>query len=220
MAQRSIQVGMNPTVVIKTGTGVSVEGWDKGQVRAETPTRGGLRVEARRQSEISRARAAVGDHLLFDVRLKLPGSKKSDAGDTIEVHIGGEGKVRVPRDSRVKVYAGKEVQVSDIQGPVVLFTGGDVLVRGVRSLAHISSGGAVDLECDTIEGNEAKFEAGLDLRCSIRSLSSARVIVSDLDGDWEGLIGSGEMTLRLKAGGNVTLVTDQRNFTGIPRNSP
>ena len=219
MTQRSILAGMTPTVIIKTGAGVTVEGWDRDQVRAETNSRGGLKVETRSEAEIGRARAAVGDHVLFDVRLKLPGDKeKSRSGEAIEVQIGGEGKVRVPLGSRVKVYAGKDAQVSDIQGTVAIYAGGDVRVRNVHSLAHISSGGAIDLDCETIEGDEVKFEAGRDLRCYIRGLTSARFIVNDLGGAWEGVIGSGNVTVRLKAGGDVTLVSDQK-VEAIPPNT-
>jgi hypothetical protein len=208
MTQRTIFAGLNPTVIIKTATGVTIEGWSRDQVRAETPTHAGLKVESRSRSEIGRARAVVGEHVLFDLHLQLPGSRKSEAGDAIDVQIGGEGKVWVPQGSQVKVYAGKGVQVSGIQGSVAVYTGGDVRLRDVRSLAHISAGGAVDLECETVAGNEVKFEAGRDLRCYVRGLNSARVIVNDLGGDWEGMIGAGQATLRLKAGGDVTLVTD------------
>jgi len=218
MTQRSIFAGLTPTVIIKTGAGVTIEGWDSDQVQAETTTRGGLRVESRSEAEIGRARAAVGDRVLFDVRLKVPGDKeKSKTGEAIEVQIGGEGKVRVPLGSRVKVYAGNGAQVSDIEGTVAIYSGGDVRVRNVRSLAHVSSGGAVDLECETIEGDAVKFEAGRDLRCYVRGLSSARVIVNDLGGAWEAVIGSGNVTVRLKAGGDVTLVTDQK-VEAIPPN--
>jgi hypothetical protein len=47
------------------------------------------------------------------------------------------------------------------------------------------------------------------LRCYIRDLTSARVIVNDQGGYWEGVIGAGSVTVRLKAGGDATLVTDQ-----------
>ncbi len=210
MTQRTIFAGMNPTVIIKTVTGVTIEGWDRDHVRVETFAHESLKLESRGKSEIGRARAAVGDYVLFDLLLKMPISKKSDAGKAIAVQIGGEGKLWVPQGSQVKVYAGKNIQVSGIQGPVAIYTGGEVTVRHAGSLAHISAGGAIDLECEKIEGNQVKFEAGRDLRCYVRGLTSARIIVSDLGGDWEGLIGAGEATLRLKAGGDVTLVTDQK----------
>jgi hypothetical protein len=211
MTQRTILAGMTPTVIVKSGAGVIVEGWDSDQVQADTRTRGGLKVESRSAAEIGRARAAVGDRVLFDVRLKLPGEKEqSNSGEAIEVLIGGEGTVRVPLGSRVKVYAGKGAQVSGVQGTVTIITGGDVRVRNVRSLAHVSSGGAMDLECETVAGEAVKFEAGRDLRCYVRGLANARVIVTDLGGSWEGVIGSGKVTVRLKAGGDATLVTDQK----------
>jgi hypothetical protein len=212
MAQRSLYAGVAPTVIIKSTDGVIVEGWDNDQVQAETATRGGLKVESRDLSEIGRARAVVGERVLFDVRLKMPrGKEKGKAGEAIEVQIGGEGKVRVPSGSQVKVYAGKRVQVSGIQGPVAIYTGGDVCVRNVHTLGPVTSGGEVDLEGETIAGNEVKFEAGRDLRCYVRGLTSARIIVNDLGGYWERLTGSGEVTIRLKAGGDVTLVTE---YTG------
>ncbi len=218
MTQRTIVTGQNPTVIVKAATGVTIEGWDRDQVRAETHTHGGLKVESRSKSEIGRARAVLGEHVLFDVRLRLPGSKKTADEEALEIQLGGDGRVWVPRGSQVKVYAGQGVQVSGIQGPVAVYTGGDVHVRGVHSLAHVSAGGAVDLECETIEGKEVKFEAGRDLRCYVRGLNSARIVANDLGGDWEGLIGAGEATLRLKAGGDVTLVTDDE-VEALPPNS-
>jgi hypothetical protein len=210
MTQRSIYAGVTPTVIIKSGAAVTVEGWDSDQVQADTQGRRGLKVGSRAEAEIARARAAVGDRVLFDLRLKLPGDKpKTEAAEGIEVQIGGEGTVRVPRGSRVKVYAGKGAQVSEIQGTVAVYAGGDVRVRDIRTLAHVSSGGAIDLECETVAGDEVKLEAGRDLRCYVRGLTSARVIVNDLGGLWEGQIGSGDVIVRLKAGGDVTLVTDQ-----------
>jgi hypothetical protein len=211
MTQRSIFGGMTPLVIIKAGSSVVVEGWDSDQIVAESSTRGGLKVETHSEAEIARARLAAGDLVLFDVRLKRPaGLDKNKPGEAVEVQIGGEGRVRVPRGSRVKVYAGKNAQVSDIQGTVAVYTGGGASVRNVRSLTHISSGGAIDLECETIEGGDVKFEAGRDLRCYVRGLTSARLLVSDLGGYWEGLMGSGGIILRLKAGGDVILVTDQK----------
>ena len=42
------------------------------------------------------------------------------------------------------------------------------------------------------------------------SLKDARIVVTDLGGTWEGMIGAGKVTLRLKAGGDAVLVTDQK----------
>jgi hypothetical protein len=204
--------------VIKSGTSVKVEGWDSDQILAKTSARGGLKVEPRSEAEIGRARAAVGDRVLFDVRLKLPGGKGKDLpGEAIEVQIGRDGRVHVPLGSRVKIYAGTNAEVSGIQGSVTIIAGGDLRVRNVRSLVHASSGGAMDLESETVEGEEVKFEAGRDLRCYIRDLPSARILANDLGGYWEGVIGAGDVTIRLKAGGDVTLVTDQ-TVEAVPPN--
>jgi len=218
MTQRSIFAGRTPTVIIKAGTSVTVEGWDSDRVLAETDARAGLKVETRSEGEIGRARAAVGDRVLFDLRLKLPGGRENESsGEAIEIQISGNGKARIPEGSRVKVYAGRNAEVSAIRGGVAIVAGGDVRVHNIRSLVHASSGGSIDMEFETIEGDEAKFEAGRDLRLYVRDLTSARFIVSDLGGYWEGVIGAGKVAVRLKAGGDVTLVTDQK-VEAIPPN--
>ncbi len=216
MTQRTIFSGMKPTVIIQAVANVSVEGWEKEQVRAETSMRGGLRLETQLPSEIGRARAVVGDHVLFDLRLKLPGkNKKDEDSENVKVQFGANGKVWVPVGSRVKVYAGNEVMVNSIQGTVDIYTGGNVSVHDAQLASHISAGGSIDLECRTVEGKEAIFEAGGNLRCNFHDLYSARIFASDLGSDWEGVIGSGETILHLKAGGDVILVTDQI-VHGIP----
>jgi len=65
------------------------------------------------------------------------------------------------------------------------------------------------VDCQALAGDDLKLEAGRDLRCHIHTLDDARLLVSDLGGSWEGRIGAGRVTLRLKAGGDVILVTDQ-----------
>jgi hypothetical protein len=59
-----------------------------------------------------------------------------------------------------------------------------------------------------VEGSEVKFEAGRDLRFYARGLTSATINVNDLGGPWQGVIGAGDVSVRLRAGGDV--VTDQR----------
>ncbi len=216
MTQRSIYAGKNPFVIIKAGTGVTVEGWDSEQVMAETSSRWGIKVEKKSEAEIARARAAIGSHVLFDVRLNKPANKENQPPqEVIEVQIGSNGKVLVPLGSRVKIYAGTNAEASDLHGSLAIFAGGSVRVRSVHAMIHGSAGGAFDVECETVDGNEVKLEAGRDLRCYIRDLTSARVVVSDLGGNWEGKIGEGKVTLQLKAGGDVTLVTDQ-NVEPVP----
>jgi hypothetical protein len=40
-------------------------------------------------------------------------------------------------------------------------------------------------------------------------LTDAKLMVDDLGGYWAGVIGNGRTTIRLKAGGDVTLVTER-----------
>src|SRR5688572_12888095 len=101
MTQRSILAGTNQTIIIKAGGSVNVQGHEGERLLVETKGAGGLTVDRRRESEIGRARAAIGDHVLFDVRIKLPSSLRpapSERGDeeVIEVQIGGNGEVLVP----------------------------------------------------------------------------------------------------------------------------
>jgi hypothetical protein len=137
------------------------------------------------------------------------GLKVERRGDVIEVQLGGSGEVRTPLGSNVKVYAGKSAEVRDIQGSVTTYAGRDLRTRNVHTLVHASAGGAMDLDCETVEGDDVKLEAGGDVRCHIRQLTDATLMINDLGGYWEGLIGDGRVKVRLKAGGDVTLVTDQ-----------
>lgn len=213
MTQRSMMTGPAPVVVIKTTDSLVVEGWESERVQAESAARKGLKIETRRAGEVGRARAALGEQVLFDLRIQKPGARQ--AGEVVEVTLGGEGKVQVPSGSYVKVYAGNHVEAKGIQGTLAIYAGGDARVRQANALAQISAGGSVDVECETVEGEEVKFEAGGDLRCDIRGLTDARVLVNDLGSAWEGRIGDGRVTVRLKAGGDVTLVTDQE-VEGLP----
>jgi hypothetical protein len=72
MTHRSILAGTSPIVVIKAGASVTVKGHESDLVTAETEGMWGLIVEKRSEAEIGRARAAIGEHVLFDVRLKRP----------------------------------------------------------------------------------------------------------------------------------------------------
>ena len=216
MTQRSMLAGRNPNVVVRAGGDVHIQGWDNDRVLADTDSRWGLKVERRSESEIARIRARVGDHTLLDVRVDPIGRlKKNVRSEAIEVQIGGSGKVHVPVDSHMKVYAGKSVEMQDIRGSVTLYAGFNVHVRNVRTLVHVSAGGSLDFECEQVEGDDVKFTAGRDLRCYIRGLTDARFMVDDLGGYWEAVVGDGRTKIRLKAGGDVTLVTDQV-ITGQP----
>ncbi len=67
----------------------------------------------------------------------------------------------------------------------------------------------MDLDCETLARDSCKFTAGRNLRLYVRDLHDATVQVDDLGGFWEGVIGNGHSRIRLQAGGDVTLVTDQ-----------
>src|SRR5262245_2762951 len=104
MTQRSMQAGLTPTVIIRTGGGVTVEGWDSDRVSAETESRLGLKLGRRSESEFARLRAKVGETVLLDLRADLPQRWRKGDPDAVEVQLGGKGSVRVPRGSTVKVY--------------------------------------------------------------------------------------------------------------------
>jgi hypothetical protein len=218
MTQRSISVGKNQTIVIKVGARVIVKGYDSDLLRAETKGLGGLSVERRSESEIGRARAAIGDHVLFDWRIKIPnlGEKKSE-NEVIEVQMGGSGEVFVPFESNLKVYAGKDIDVQSIRGQVDAYSGLSLKLQDVYRLGNASAGWAMDIDCQTMTGKDVTFGAGSDLRFHIADLTSARLRVKDIGGYWEARIGGGEKSVYLKSGGDVTFVTDQ-NVEPLPPN--
>jgi hypothetical protein len=209
MTQRSIFVGKNQTIVIKVGGSVTVRGQAGERLSAETGGVGGLSVEQRSESEIGRARAAIGDHVLFDVRIKIPTVTEKKKEEVIEVQMGGSGKVLVPFESNLKVYAGKDIDVQDIQGQVDAYAGLNLHLQSVYRLGNASAGRSMDIDCQTLAGNDVTFGAGSDLRFHIDDLTSARLRVKDIGGYWEARIGNGEKSVYLKSGGDVTFVTDQ-----------
>jgi hypothetical protein len=208
MTQRSILAGTNQTIIIKTGGSVTVKGHEGERIIADGS--GGLTVERHSESEIGRARAAIGDHVFFDVRLKLPNFKGKEGNDeVIEVQMGGNGEVRVPFESNLKVYAGKDINVQGIKGQVDAYSGLHLNLQDVHRLGNASAGGAMNLDCQTMLGTNVEFKCGRDLRFHIHDLNNARIRVRDLGGYWEAQIGGGEKSVYLKCGGDVTFVTDQ-----------
>lgn len=213
MTQRSILAGTNQTIIIKVGGSVIVKGYESDRLVAETQGMGGLTAERRSESEIGRARAALGDRVLFDVRLKAPGLKET--GEVIEVKMGGSGEVRVPFESNVKVYAGKDIEVQGVQGQVDAYSGLNLTLRDVKQLGNASAGWTMNIDCQTMLGKNVTFGAGSDLRFYVADLTSAHVRVKDIGGYWEARIGEGEKSVTLKSGGDVTFVTDQ-NVEPLP----
>jgi hypothetical protein len=209
MTQRSLVAGLTPTVIVRAGADVTVEGAEGDRVLAENETRGGLQLGRRSESEFGRLRAVAGERVLLDLRVDLPKRWRKGDPEAIEVQLGGSGRVRVPQGSSVKVFAGRHVTLSGVAGKISVTAGGDASLSAVGVLAQASAGGALDVNCQALEGDEPRLQAGRDLRCYVAQLDHARVLVNDLGGSWEGLIGAGGPTLRLKAGGDVTLVTSR-----------
>jgi hypothetical protein len=211
MTQRSILVGKNQTIVIKAGASVTVKGHESDLMTAETKGRWGLTVDGHSETEIGRARAAIGEHVIFDWRIKVPnlGEKKAE-NEVIEVQISASGEVLVPFESNVKVYAGKDIDVQHIKGQVDAYAGLNLNLQDVYLLGNASAGRKMNIDCQTMISKEVTFGAGSDLRFHVADLISARLRVKDIGGYWEARIGNGEKSVTLKSGGDVTFVTDQK----------
>jgi hypothetical protein len=153
--------------------------------------------------------------VLFDWRLKKPTLGASQ--EVIEVQITGSGDVLVPVTSSLKVYAGRDIEVQGVQGQVDAYSGLNLKLKDVHTLGSISAGRAMDIDCQTMIGTDVTFGAGSDLRFHVADLTSLRLRVKDIGGYWEARIGSGEKTVYLKSGGDVTFVTD-RKVEALPPN--
>ena len=211
MTQRSILAGTNQTIIIKVGASVTVKGHDSDMVTAETKGMWGLTLERRSESQIGRARLAAGDHVLFDVSVKMPNlSGKNEPNEIIEVQMGGSGEVLVPFSSNIKVYAGKDIDIRGVKGQVDAYAGLQLNLQDVYCLGNASAGWSMNVDCQTMIGNDVTFGAGRDLRFHIADLTSTRLRVKDIGGYWEARIGNAEKSVYLKSGGDVTFVTDQK----------
>ncbi len=211
MTQRSILARKNETIIIKVGSSVTVKGHDSDLVTAETESKWGLTVDRRSESQIGRARAAIGERVLFDVRLKVPNiSGKNNSDEVIEVQMGANGEVLVPFSSNLKIYAGRDIDVQGVHGQVDAYSGAKLSLQDVYRLGNVSAGWTMNIDCQTIIGNDVTFGAGSDVRFHIADLTSVRLRVKDIGGYWEARIGNGEKSVYLKSGGDVTFVTDQK----------
>jgi hypothetical protein len=209
MTQRSILAGADQTIIIKAGANVTVKGHDSDMVTADA-SKWGLTIERRSESQIGRARAVVGDHILFDLRLKMPNFIGKSDTEVIEIQVGGSGEVLVPYASNLKVYAGKDIDVQKVKGQVDAYSGLKLNLQNVYCLGNASAGWSMNIDCQTMIGNDVTFGAGSDLRFHVADLTSTRLRVKDIGGYWEAKIGSGEKSVYLKSGGDVTFVTDQK----------
>lgn len=211
MTQRSIHAGQNQTIIIKVGENVNVKGSDSDRVTAESQDPGGLALERRSGNEIGRARAAIGDRALFDIRIKVPNLKeKKTADEVIEVQMGGSGEVLVPFESNVKIYAGKDIDVQGINGQVDAYAGFKLNLQDVYQLGNASAGSTMNIECQTLLGDRVEFKSGGDLRFHVHDLTNSHIRIRDLGGYWEARIGDGKKSIYLKCGGDAVLVTDQK----------
>lgn len=211
MTQRSLLAGQLP-ILIHAGTDVQVEGWEGDRVQAETDSRWGLQVERRSESEFGRIRAQVGDFTLLDVGLDknvINGLRNVADKEVIDVKIHSGGTVLVPFNSVIKIYAGKSVVARNLHGPLDVYAGTNVTVQQVQLLGQASAGHNLDLSCAELIPGDHKFTAGRDLRFDVASLKDVRLMVHDLGGKWQASIGTGETKIALKAGGDVTIITDQ-----------
>ncbi len=211
MTQRSMLAGTKPVVIVKAGANVMVKGHDSDRVIANSEGRWGLKIEKHSAAQIGRARAVIGEHVLFDVSLMRPrGKNLTPPEEVIEVQLGSSGRVWVPFNSSLKVYSGKDCDVQAVRGQVDAYAGFNLSLQDVYCLSNASAGRAMSLDCQTMLADNAEFTAGRDLRFHILSLTSARIRVNDIGGYWEARIGDGEKSVYLKSGGDVTLVTDQK----------
>jgi hypothetical protein len=208
MTHRSFLAGTNQTIILKAGGSVTVKGHDSDMIVADTRDKWGLSIERKSEAEIGRARAAVGDRVLFDLRLKKPtlGTSK----EVIEVQITGSGDVLVPLSSNLKIYAGKDIEVQEIQGQVDAYSGLNLKLKNVHILGTVSAGRAMEVDCKTMSGTDVTVGAGSDLRFHVGDLTSLRLRVKDIGGYWEARIGDSKKSVYLKSGGDVTFVTDQK----------
>lgn len=216
MTQRSMLVDKNQTIIIKAGASVTVRGREGDLVSAETKGRWGLTIQRKSEAEFARARAAIGERVLFDLHLKKPNFSKGDGegmmvdDEVIEIQLGGSGEVQVPYGSTLKVYGGLNVDVQGVRGQVSAYAGLNLAMQDVYALGNASAGRTMAIDCQTLPADSAEFTAGSDMRFHVIGLTSVKLRVKDLGGYWEARIGGGEKSLYLKSGGDVTFVTGEQ----------
>ena len=211
MTHRSFLAGKNQTIIIKAGGSVSVKGHDSELIIAEARDKWGFSIDRHSEAEIGRARAAVGERVLFDLRLKKPAIPgKGHSQEVIGIQMTGSGDILVPASSNLKIFAGKDIDVQGLKGQVDAISGLNLKLKDVYRLGNVSAGGGMDIDCQTITGTDVTFGAGRDLRFYVADLTSARLRVRDIGGYWEAHIGDTKISIYLKSGGDVTFITDQK----------
>ena len=97
-------------------------------------------MERRSESEIGRARAAIGEHVLFDVRLKLPGLPGKVNESDRSSNRWQRRRCSCRLHPTVKVYAGKDIDVQGIKGQVDAYSGLNLNLQDVYRLGNASAG--------------------------------------------------------------------------------
>jgi hypothetical protein len=160
-----------------------------------------------------------GDHVAAESS-GIWGLEVKRKGDTIQVQIGGNGLLLVPYNSSVKVYSGRDCMLFDFNGVIAAYTGRDLQILQGNILTQASAGRAIDIDCRRAKERELKIEAGWHVRCWLREEQNVRYLVDDLGGKWQLIFGSGELLARVKAGGDVILVSEQEGINPWPERLP
>lgn len=205
MTQRSILSGASPTVIIRAGRDIKVQGWNGDRVESSADGMWGLKVE-RKDGVIEVGSGRGGS----DMRVR-------QNGDAVEVSAGKDCEVRVPFNSTLKVHAGRDAEIVGVTGSVaVAHVGHDLTIHGAGSIGACAAGGSMDLEGQRVIGGELKYSTGRHLRCHIHDLTNTKFMIKDLGGYWEMSFGEPATQIWLKAGGDVTLVLDEKYSEYLP----
>jgi len=145
---------------------------------------GGLDLERHSAKEVTRARAVVGETVLFDIKINKPNTQPDENGsdEVIEVKMGTSGEVLVPFSANLKIYAGKDIDVRSVKGQVDAYAGLNLNLQEVYRLGNASAGWSMKIDCQTMLGSDVTFTAGSDLRFHVADLTSARLRVKDIGG--------------------------------------
>ncbi len=74
----------------------------------------------------------------------------------------------------------------------------------------------MELESRRLIEDKVKFAAGRHLRCHIHEIDNTKFEIKDMGGYWEMSFGEPATEISLKAGGDVTLVIDEKYGEYLP----
>lgn len=149
-----------------------------------------------------------------DLRLNEMGALVIDqVGGDLAIH-------QVHGDLRVQTVGG-DGKVANVQGACQMLTGGDLHLSGVSGNVQVEAGGDVNLRLNPTAQQSYQVEAGGDILCrlpenpnvKIQATCGGEVVVKRLpapvrraEQDLTFTIGTGEATLTLSAGGDISLL--------------